>query len=182
VSPARGDAGRGCGTRVWWPPLRPAHLHSGQFADLASRPQAYIDPRTKQPLTTWDRALADLDAEDARPASVARLGTIDARAVDQGQRDAEPSIRYITKYVTKDLTEHAAPRGDAQQAHFYRLHAELATLPCSPTCANWLLYGACLRSYGRPTSAERRPPPPAPSQHPHRTCMIDIPVWEVLGI
>src|SRR5262249_46001809 len=28
-----------------------------------------------------------------------------------------------------------------QQAHFDRLHTELSTLPCSPTCANWLLYG-----------------------------------------
>jgi hypothetical protein len=109
----------------------------------SGRPEqgAYVDPRSGESLPAWDQALADLDAEQARPAYVAKLGTIDARGVDQGERDAERSIRYITKYVTKDLTDQAAPRGDAQQAHFDRLHAELATLPCSPTCANWRLYG-----------------------------------------
>ncbi len=73
-----------------------------------------------------------------------RLGTIDPRevkGVEGGTKDAERCIRYVTKYVTKDLGEQANPRGDAQRAHFDRLHEELSTLPCSPTCANWLLYG-----------------------------------------
>ena len=47
----------------------------------------------------------------------------------------------MTKYVTKNLADTAAPRGDHARAHFDRLHAELAVLPCSPSCANWLLYG-----------------------------------------
>jgi hypothetical protein len=32
-------------------------------------------------------------------------------------------------------------KGQEQQAHFARLSDELAVLPCSPRCANWLLYG-----------------------------------------
>src|SRR6185437_4415930 len=37
--------------------------------------------------------------------------------------------------------ETARAGSDPQQAHFDRLHEELSTLPCSPSCANWLLYG-----------------------------------------
>src|SRR6201999_3340410 len=69
------------------------------------------------------------------------LGTIDARGIDQGTKDAERSIRYVTKNVTKDIADQASPRPEAQRAHFDRFHQELSTLPCSPTCANWLLYG-----------------------------------------
>lgn len=103
--------------------------------------QAYVDPKTRQALPTWGEALDALEEPDSRPAYVARLGRIDARGIEQGTRDAERSIRYVTKYVTKDLGEQVKPRSAAQRAHFDRLHAELSVLPCSPTCANWLLYG-----------------------------------------
>ncbi len=126
---------------VWWPPFDKPAFTVDRPPVWDAEQGTYVDPRSGESLPTWDQALTDLDAEDARPAYVAKLGTIDARGVNADQRDAERSIRYITKYVTKDLTEQAAPRGDAQQAHFDRLHAELATLPCSPNCANWLLYG-----------------------------------------
>jgi hypothetical protein len=70
-----------------------------------------------------------------------RLDSRDIRSTEAGTKDAERCIRYVTKYVTKDLTDHARPTSEAQRAHADRLHAELSTLPCSPTCANWLLYG-----------------------------------------
>ncbi|WP_344403708.1 replication initiator, partial [Catellatospora chokoriensis] len=102
---------------------------------------AYCDPASGQPLTTWQAALDALDDEDATPADVIRLGRVDARGIEHGTKDAERAIRYVTKYLTKDLVDNTHPRTDPQQAHFDRLHAELAVLPCSPTCANWLLYG-----------------------------------------
>jgi hypothetical protein len=127
--------------QVWWP-----HFDTTVYA--VDKPPlwdveraAYVDPKTREPLTTWTQALDGLTDPDATPAYVMRLGRIDARGINHGTRDAEKSIRYVTKYVTKDLSEQAVPGSDAQQAHFDRLHAELATLPCSPTCANWLLYG-----------------------------------------
>jgi len=92
-------------------------------------------------LTEWASALDQLATPDAQPAYVLRLGRIDARGITAGTKDAERAIRYVTKYVTKDITEQADPHSAEQRAHFDRLHAELATLPCSPTCANWLLYG-----------------------------------------
>jgi hypothetical protein len=123
--------------QVWWP----AFDHQVYPVDKAptwdARQSAYVDPKTKKPLTTWSVALEEVDT----PAYVTRLGTIDARGIDHGTKDSERAIRYVTKYVTKDIADHAAPRSDVQRAHFDRLHTALSVLPCSPSCANWLLYG-----------------------------------------
>jgi len=123
--------------QVWWPAFDQPKYTVDRPPVWDADQGAYVDPRTKEPLRTWADALDDVEV----PAYVARLGRIDARGIEAGGKDTERAIRYVTKYVTKDLTEHAAPRSDAQRAHFDRLHAELSTLPCSPTCANWLLYG-----------------------------------------
>jgi len=127
--------------QVWWP-------HFDRPIYTVDRPPlwddalaTYVDPRTGDPLTTWDQALSELDGDDAAPAYVARLGSIDARGIEAGTKHAARAVGYVTKYITKDITDDAAPVSDPQRAHLDRLHAELATLPCSPTCANWLLYG-----------------------------------------
>jgi hypothetical protein len=127
--------------QVWWP-----HFNRPQYT--VDKPpvwdadaQSYVDPRTHKALIGWDNAVDQLSAPDAEPAYILKLGRIDARGITAGTKDAERAIRYVTKYVTKDITEQADPHSPEQQAHFDRLHAELATLPCSPTCANWLLYG-----------------------------------------
>lgn len=127
--------------QVWWPRFdQPVYrVDTPPVWDVDQ--QAYVDPKTREPLPTWAEALDELEEPGTPPAYVARLGRIDARGIDQGTKDAERSIRYVTKYVTKDLTDQARPRSDPQKAHFDRLHAELSVLPCSPTCANWLLYG-----------------------------------------
>ncbi|MFC0526763.1 replication initiator [Phytohabitans kaempferiae] len=127
--------------QVWWPNFDRPKYTVDRPPVWDTDQGTYVDPRTKQPLRPWGEALDDLEETDAEPAYVARLGRIDARGIEAGGKDTERAIRYVTKYVTKDLTEHAAPQSDAQRAHFDRLHAELSTLPCSPTCANWLLYG-----------------------------------------
>jgi hypothetical protein len=127
--------------QVWWPQF-------DQLVYPVDKPpvwdvdqQSYVDSKTHQPLTTWRQAVDALSTPDTQPAYVARLGRIDAKGITAGSRDAAKSIRYVTKYVTKDITEQADPHSPQQQAHYDRLHAELSTLPCSPTCANWLLYG-----------------------------------------
>src|SRR5947207_1618326 len=70
-----------------------------------------------------------------------RIEPREIKRVEPGCKDTERSMRYVTKYITKDITYTAPTGSDAQRAHFDRLRAELSTLPCSPTCANWLLYG-----------------------------------------
>jgi hypothetical protein len=39
--------------------------------------QSYVDPKTRQPLTTWANAIAELSTSDSESAHVARLGTVD---------------------------------------------------------------------------------------------------------
>jgi hypothetical protein len=126
--------------QVWWPQFEQACYAVDKPPGWDVETGAYLDPKTGEPLTTWAQALDRLSDPDTEPAYVMRLGRIDARGINHGSKDAERSIRYVTKYVTKDLTEQVKPNSDAQRAHFDRLHAELATVPCSPTCANWLLY------------------------------------------
>jgi hypothetical protein len=128
--------------QVWWP----RHDEPVYSVDVPpvwdEQTGGYVDPTSRQALPTWDDALDAIEADpDAEPAYVARLGTLDARGIEGGTKDAERAVRYVTKYVTKDLAEQAAPDSDAQRAHFDRLAAELSVLPCSPSCANWLLYG-----------------------------------------
>ncbi|MEV6526327.1 replication initiator [Longispora sp. NPDC051575] len=129
--------------QVWWP----AHDNLVHSQDAPPRwcpdAQAWTDPNTGAVLdmVAWDDALDALDQDDAEPAHVVRCGRVDPRGVKSGSKDAERTIRYVTKYLTKDITEHVTPSHDAQRAHFDRMHAELSVLPCSTTCANWLLYG-----------------------------------------
>jgi hypothetical protein len=129
--------------QVWWPPFAQVVYSVDRPPVWDADRAAYVDPNTHRPLPAWAEATTAL-AEDVEPAYVARLGSIDPRemrGVEGGTKDAERAIRYVTKYVTKNLADTAAPRGDHAEAHFARLHEELSTLPCSPSCANWLLYG-----------------------------------------
>ena len=128
--------------QVWWPHFD-TPLYSVDKPPVWDNDTAvYVDPKTGAPLKTWAQALDDIEAaQDAQPAYVLRLGTIHAKGITPGTKSADQSIKYATKYVTKDLTEQVALRSEAQRAHFDRLHAQLSILPCSPTCANWLLYG-----------------------------------------
>lgn len=129
--------------QVWWP----AHdeLRYDPDGDLPvwdADEMTYRDPKTGEALTTWDEALDAIeDDDDAEPAHVVRLGTVDVKGIRGGSKDAEKTVRYITKYIAKDITDAVSPGSRAQEQHMARLGAELQVLPCSPTCPNWLLYG-----------------------------------------
>jgi hypothetical protein len=127
--------------QVWWPTFDRAIYSIDRPPIWDADWDSYVDPSTGEALPTWEEAVGELDDENATPAYVARPGSIDARGIAAGSDDAKRSIRYVTKYLTKDIGEQAAPHSDPQQAHFDRFHAELAVLPCSRACANWLLYG-----------------------------------------
>ena len=118
------------------------------FWDRQTR--AYLCPDTGQPLTTWEQALDDLDADLAAdpampPAHVVRLGSqLDVKGLLGGTVDSDRAVRYLCKYLTKSVADtYADPDAPdpAYEAHIDRLHAEVLVLPCSPTCANWLRYG-----------------------------------------
>ncbi|HZN17858.1 MAG TPA: replication initiator, partial [Micromonosporaceae bacterium] len=104
---------------------------------------AWVDPDTGQPLTTWDTALDQLDADpDAAPAHVVRFGDqVHAQGVLAGSTDAERCVRYITKYLAKHAADCHDTSSVRQQAHLDRLWQQLRITPCTDRCANWLLYG-----------------------------------------
>jgi len=129
--------------QVWWPAHDELRYDpDGELPTWDPDAGTYRDPDTGQALPTWDEALDALDDDpDAQPAHVVRLGTVNVKGVRGGSADAEKTIRYITKYIAKDITDAVSPDSRAQEDHMARLAAELRVLPCSPTCPNWLLYG-----------------------------------------
>lgn len=103
----------------------------------------FVDPNTRAPLTSWGAALDALSADqDAQPAHVVRFGEqCKPKGILGGTEEAGRHIGYLTKYLTKSISEVIEPDTAAQRAHHDRLHAELAITPCSPRCPVWLRYG-----------------------------------------
>ena len=129
--------------QLWWP----AH-DTPVYVDrppVWTEATGYVDPDTRQPLPTWDEAMGALDADpDARPAHVLRFGTQDDyQGLLAGSPDADRSVGYLCKYLTKSIA--ATYDGDdiapARVRHIDRLANEVRWLPCSERCANWLRYG-----------------------------------------
>jgi hypothetical protein len=127
--------------QVWWPAFDTMAYSIDRPPTWDDDTRSYVDPKTSRPLRTWDEAIAALGADDAEPAYVARLGSIDVRGIEGGTPAAERAIKYATKYLTKDLVDQTTVRSSEQREHYRRLFEELSVLPCSPRCANWLLYG-----------------------------------------
>jgi hypothetical protein len=106
----------------------------------------YIDADTGEVLPTWQQAMAKVDLDpDARPAHVLRFGVqLDMAGIDAGTDKADRVIRYLTKYLAKNIADTYTDRDGtdpAYKAHIDRLHEEVRWLPCTPRCANWLRYG-----------------------------------------
>ena len=129
--------------QVWWPPFdTPVYRH--RLPEWEG--DNYLDPDSGRPLPTWDQALAELDADDsAVPAHVMRFGRqYDMQGIIAPSAQADRAVRYLTKYLTKAISDTHHPdlaAAAAYERHIDRLHAELRYLPCSPRCANWLRYG-----------------------------------------
>jgi hypothetical protein len=127
--------------QVWWPAVTESKYEAGCLPVWDGKRGRYLDPSTGELLASWDDALDAIGPED-EPRHVARLGReFHAEGVLGGSKDAARCIGYLTKYLTKHLGDchHADTPG--QQAHVDRLADALACEPCSPACANWLLYG-----------------------------------------
>jgi hypothetical protein len=127
--------------QVWWPSFDVMRYTVDRPPVWDEAEQSYLDPRTGDPLPTWADAMEELSEQDAAASHVARLGTIDIKGIEGGTDHADRAIRYVTKYITKDLVDQTLIRSEPQRDHFDRLRAELSVLPCTPRCANWLLYG-----------------------------------------
>jgi hypothetical protein len=129
--------------QVWWPPAdQPTYTpeRPPRWDDTLG---GFVGPDTGAQLPTWGEALDQLDADPhATPAHVVRFGVqVHAQGVNAGTPDADQCVRYITKYLTKHAAACHQVTSARQRAHLERLHAQLRVMPCSPRCANWLLYG-----------------------------------------
>jgi hypothetical protein len=129
--------------QVWWPNADEVVYEGENLPVWDEAAGAYFDPATGEVLPTWDEALDALDEDpDAQPHHVCRFGTqVDAKGVLAGSEDADRCVRYLAKYLTKDIAECHAAETPAQERHADRLVEALRYEPCSPRCANWLRYG-----------------------------------------
>jgi hypothetical protein len=124
--------------QMWWPQFNePVYVDTLPWWDREA--SVYRDPERGFALPSWEEALDRLD-EGAEPAVVMRFGTqVDIKGIIAPSADADRSVRYLAKYLTKSVTdtysdaEHPDPR---YEAHIDRLHRELVFLPRSPECAN----------------------------------------------
>ncbi|MFJ6195771.1 replication initiator [Micromonospora sp. NPDC092111] len=129
--------------QVWWPAVDVQRYTLDRLPVWDEQAAAWVDPDTHEPLTTWAEALDAIDDDpDVEPVHVVRFGAqVDARGVMPGTEDAERTIRYVTKYITKHTGDCHKATTDRQRAHLDRLWQQLQVTPCTDRCANWLLYG-----------------------------------------
>jgi hypothetical protein len=126
---------------VWWPHHDQLIYSQQRLPVWDVRAKAFTDPDSGETLPTWEQACQKL----TEPAHVIRFGTqVHVKGILGGTEEAGRHIGYLTKYLTKTVTQAAGlgkRASEAQREHLRRLHAELQTTPCSPRCPVWLLYG-----------------------------------------
>ncbi|MGY1936818.1 replication initiator [Nocardia gipuzkoensis] len=160
--------------QIWWP-RRTEMTYTPDRVPLWDRAQrTFVDPDTRQPLQSWDDAVADIGPDDD-PAHMAVFGSqMDIRGVLGGTEEAKRHIGYLCKYLTKSVDEVLEARTPRQQTHYDRLHAALCRTPCSPRCAVWLMYGIV------PKGAKSRMQPGQCRGRAHRRTTLGLPGRRVL--
>ncbi len=135
---------------AWWPPMdRVLYDRDTGWPLWDADSETYVDPGTGETLPAWDQATADLE----EPAHVVRFGSqVDIKGLLGGTEDSDRTVRYLCKYLTKNVADTYADENvewsDAYQRHTDRLHDQVRRLPCSPGCANWLRYGVTPKDPG----------------------------------
>ncbi|WP_174554919.1 replication initiator [Nocardia gamkensis] len=160
--------------QIWWP-RRTEMTYTPDRVPLWDRAQrTFVDPDTRQPLQSWDEAIAAIGPEDD-PAHMAVFGSqMDIRGVLGGTEEAKRHIGYLCKYLTKSVDEVLEARTARQQTHYDRLHEALCRTPCSPRCAVWLMYGIV------PKGAKSRMQPGQCRGRAHRRTTLGLPGRRVL--
>ncbi|MCP9619687.1 replication initiator protein [Nocardia otitidiscaviarum] len=162
--------------QVWWP-----HFDHAVYTDDAMPVfdgGTFLDPRTRRPLPSFDDALDVIGTcDDIDPAHTLRFGVQvdprDIRGIVPGD-DANKTIHYVTKYLTKSIGEVLDTDSARTAAHYERLHAELKITPCSPRCGVWLRYGIV------PRGASDKTVPGRCRGKAHRRATLGLPGRRVL--
>jgi hypothetical protein len=157
--------------QVWWPNHDQLLYSADHLPVWDANRKTFVDPDTRLPLTVWDEALDQV----AQPAHVVTFGQqVHSKGILGGTDQAGRHIGYLTKYLTKSITEVVESTTDAQRRHADRLHAELSVTPCSPRCAVWLLYGI------QPLGITSRTVPGQCKGRAHRRSTLGLPGRRVL--
>jgi hypothetical protein len=157
--------------QVWWPAHDELVYAAGRQAVWDGSARAFVDPERRAPLTAWADAVDQVD----EPAHVVTFGRqVHSKGILGGSDEAGRHIGYLTKYLTKSISEVVEPTTDAQQRHADRLHDELLVTPCSPRCAVWLLYGI------QPLGANSKTVPGHCKGRAHRRTTLGLPGRRVL--
>lgn len=130
--------------QVWWPAHERVVYGLDRLPQWSDDVAGYVDSDTGEVLPTWGQALDQLDHDpEAQPAHVVRFGAQDDIAgLVGGTPGADRSVRYLCKYLTKNMTgDDPDDTTDERARHLDRLAQEARWLPCSESCANWLRYG-----------------------------------------
>jgi hypothetical protein len=133
--------------QVWWPAHDEPVYELDRLPVWSDDAEGYVDRDTGEVLPTWGQALDRIESDpDATPAHVLRFGAQDdIKGLVAGTPDADRTIRYLCKYLTKALAgtydDDLADMSDQRARHLDCLAEEARWLPCSPGCANWLRYG-----------------------------------------
>ncbi|XVV04032.1 replication initiator [Actinosynnema sp. CA-248983] len=157
--------------QVWWP-NHDERVYGGERLPVwDGNAKTFVDPDTRQPLTTWEDAVEAVD----EPAHVVRFGRqVHSKGILGGTEEAGRHIGYLTKYLTKSIGEVVEQRTEGQRRHADRLADELAVTPCSDRCAVWLLYGV------QPRNAGSRMVPGHCKGRAHRRTTLGLPGRRVL--
>ncbi|MFF0637723.1 replication initiator [Nocardia sp. NPDC004151] len=136
--------------QVWWPHFDHEVYTSGRLPYWSHPAGGFVDaeqadPETGEPVPvpTWDEVMDVMDElDDLEPAHVIRFGTqIDIKGILGGTEEAGRHIGYLTKYLTKSISEVIDTDSQRVADHYDRLHEELQRTPCSPSCGVWFRYG-----------------------------------------
>jgi hypothetical protein len=112
--------------QVWWPPHDELVYTKQRPPVWDTRFKAFTDPDTGVPLPTFAQACQAL----TEPAHVVRFGPqVHVKGILGGTEEAGRHIGYLTKYLTKSISQAAGLGEQATEAH--REHAAGCTLNCS---------------------------------------------------
>ncbi|MEV4153675.1 replication initiator [Nocardia salmonicida] len=156
---------------VWWPHFDTPVYTGDQIPVWDYTAGTFVDPRTGRPLTYWDDALEVMDSvDDLEPAHTLKFGG-QSKAIQilGGTEEMDTKVRYLTKYLTKSISEVLDPGSRRVAEHYDRLHAELADTPCSPRCGVWLRYGIV------PKGASEKTQPGRCKGNAHRRDTLGLP-------
>ncbi|WP_433600775.1 replication initiator [Nocardia sp. CA-135953] len=158
---------------IWWPHFGPDNeVYSGDHMPVWDhRVGTFVDPNSGRALTYWDDALDTIDSvDDIEPAHTLRFGgQCKPVQIIAGTPEMDRKVAYLTKYLTKSVTEVLESDSPRVNRHYDRLHEELQRTPCSEKCAVWLRYGIV------PKGATEKTQPGRSRGKNHRRDLLGVP-------